>query len=93
MNQRKEKTTITIENYRRTVVRSPGNLSNLAVCEPCGIETTMILPQEAAKILQTTAREIFRLVESGKVHFLEAESGELFICRKSCQNLSLNWEF
>jgi len=87
MNQRKEKTTITIENYRRTVIRSQRNLSNLAVCEPCGLETTMILPHEAAKILQTTAREVFRFVESGQVHFLEGQNGELLICSKSCQNL------
>jgi formate dehydrogenase assembly factor FdhD len=87
MNQRKEKTTITIENYRRTVIHLKRNVGNTTVCELCGIETTMIRPHEAAKILKITPREIFRLVESGKVHFLEAETSELFICRESCQNL------
>lgn len=84
MNQRKEKTVITIESYRRTRVHS-GRVAVTAWCERCAAESLMISPNEAAAHLQTTAREIFRRVEAGELHFLETESGALLICCRSLQ--------
>jgi hypothetical protein len=46
-------------------------------------ESLMISPNEAAARLQITAREIFRRVEAGELHFLETESGALRICGNS----------
>ncbi len=43
----------------------------------------MITPNEAAALLQTTAREIFRLTEAGEIHYLEIETGALLVCRDS----------
>ena len=42
--------------------------------------------QLAAALLQTTAREIFRLTEAGEVHYLETGSGALLICSHSLQS-------
>jgi len=50
------------------------------------VETVIMAPDEAAVYLQTTARDIFRLTEAGEIHFLETESGDLLVCRVSCQN-------
>ena len=43
----------------------------------------MLAPNEAAALLQTTAREIFRLTEAGEIHFLETETGALLVCGNS----------
>jgi hypothetical protein len=43
----------------------------------------MLAPNEAAAMLQTTARTIFQRVEAGEVHFLETADGALLICCNS----------
>jgi hypothetical protein len=40
----------------------------------------MLAADEAAELLQTTARAIFRRVESGELHFTETARGALRIC-------------
>ena len=40
----------------------------------------MTVPKIAATILGTTEREIYRRVEQGNLHFIETETGEIFIC-------------
>lgn len=86
MNLRKEKTVITVENYRR-VVRHSLRDAVKARCGHCNVITQMISPGEAAELLQTSAREIFRLIEAGEVHFSETDNGALLVCRSSCQVL------
>jgi hypothetical protein len=85
MNRRKEKTVITVERFQRTTVRIRRK-AKIAWCDHCAAETLMLPPEEAAALLQTTARAIFRLTEAGEIHFLETESGALLVCRNSCQN-------
>lgn len=81
---RKEKTVITVETFRRTVVRFPRR-EIFAFCEGCRREVLMLAPDEARRFRQTTTREIFRLIEADKLHFLETESGALLICRESLE--------
>lgn len=82
MSRRTEKTVITVKTFQRTVVRLRQK-ENIAWCEQCAAETVMFAPNEAAAYLQTTAREIFRRVEAGEMHYLETETGALLICRNS----------
>ena len=82
MNRRKEKTVITVETFQRTVIYSRRK-EKIALCEQCAAETVMLAPNEAAALMQTTAREIFRLTEAGEIHYLETETGALLICRDS----------
>jgi hypothetical protein len=42
----------------------------------------MISPEAAAVIASVTVRSIYRLVESGKVHFIEEPNG-LLVCIRS----------
>lgn len=84
MNRRTEKTVITVETFQRTVVRMQRN-AKIAWCGRCEAETEMLAPDEVAALLQTTAREIFRLTEAGAIHYLETTSGALLVCRTSCQ--------
>ncbi len=89
MTRRTEKTVITIETFQRTVVRLRRK-AKIAWCEKCAADVPMITPNEAAAFLQTTAREIFRLTEVGKIHYLETETGALLICRNSLSTENKN---
>jgi hypothetical protein len=84
MRHQKEKTVITVETFRRTVV-SLRRKAKIFWCEQCATETVMILPNEAAAFLQTNVREIFRLTERGEIHYLETDVGELLVCRNSLE--------
>jgi hypothetical protein len=86
MNYRKEKTVITVETLRRTVVY-PRRKTFIARCEKCAAEVQMLAPERASVILQTTVREIFRRVETNEIHFLEADGGRLFVCLNSLTTL------
>jgi len=84
MNHRTKRTVIEVEIFQRTTVHIRRK-SKIAWCDRCAAEAVMLAPDEAAALLQTTAREIFRLTEAGEFHFLETESGALLVCRNSCQ--------
>jgi hypothetical protein len=43
----------------------------------------MVTPESAAEMLTTTPRAIYRQVESGDLHFVEAGGGELLICSEA----------
>ena len=81
-SMRKEKTVITVETFRRTVV-SFTRRERYAFCERCRRNVLMLAPEEAGRFRQTTTREIFRRVEAGELHFMETETGALLVCRDS----------
>jgi excisionase family DNA binding protein len=43
----------------------------------------MVTPEDAARLLGTSPRAIYRLVESGGLHFIEIDSGGLLVCVNS----------
>jgi hypothetical protein len=45
----------------------------------------MLAPEEAAALLRTTDRTIFRRVEAGELHYSETEGGGLIVCRNSLE--------
>lgn len=86
MNDRKEKTVITVETLRRTVVYRRRK-TFIARCEKCAAEVQMLTPECAAAILPITVREIFRRVETNELHFWEADGGKLLVCFNSLTSL------
>lgn len=52
-------------------------------CKECNAETDWLSPEQAVVVTGLNAREIFRRVESGKLHFKETTDGFLFICAQS----------
>lgn len=52
-------------------------------CEACAIDVEMVTPEIAAFLCGTTARNVYRLIESGAAHFIETPGGELLICANS----------
>jgi len=77
-----KKTEILIETHERTLVRWLEKEVR-AFCRPCLTEGFFILPERAAIESGASVREIFRLVESGAVHFIETENRLTLICRAS----------
>jgi hypothetical protein len=45
----------------------------------------MVTPEQAAVMLQTTPRVIYRKVENSELHFVETSEGELFICLQNVE--------
>lgn len=78
----KRTTRITAETRSLTVVRPRGG-ARFGRCAACGAETEELTTAEAAAVSRTTEREIFRLVEAGRVHFEETREGALLICAES----------
>jgi hypothetical protein len=81
MNQ---KTEIEIE-LNETVAYSRRSERFEAFCPECKSLVEMAAPPIAAVLTHTTEREIYRLVETGKVHFIETD--RVLICLNSLPNL------
>ena len=79
---RKRRTVITIESHRLTVVRSRRPIE--LWCELCGRQLPMLTPEAAAALAGVSPRAIYRCIESGELHFIDASDGSgLLICSGS----------
>ncbi|HVE55871.1 MAG TPA: hypothetical protein VNB22_03520 [Pyrinomonadaceae bacterium] len=81
----KQKTEIEIE-LQETVAYSRRSEKFEAFCPECKLMVEMATPPVAAVLTVSTEREIYRLVETSKVHFIETD--RVLICLNSLQNLS-----
>jgi hypothetical protein len=75
-----KKTDIEIE-MRETVAYSSRSERLENYCSVCRCMSEMATPQVAAVLIQTTEREIYRLVETGGVHFVETD--RVLVCLSS----------
>jgi hypothetical protein len=82
MIHRRKTIVLTIEQCQRTTVRRELRLVT-GWCEECSSEALLLSPDEAAAVMQTTTRLIFRQVEAGAVHFTESDDGTLRVCLNS----------
>jgi hypothetical protein len=73
---------VTRETHRLNILRRP-RIREKAYCEICRLEVRWLVPDEAMLMANTSAREIFRLVETGECHFFENSDGYLIICADS----------
>ena len=60
--------------------RTP-RLERLSECARCG--SKLLSAEQAATIIQSTRRQIYRWVEQGALHFHEAADGSVMICSHS----------
>jgi len=79
----KQKTEITLEVEETIILRQGGNKSQ-AFCPQCQALVEMITPPIAAALVGSSERQIFRLIENGRLHFVEAE--RIYVCRNSLTN-------
>ena len=73
------------ERTRRVTIKF-GNTAGERFCQNCQARVPFLTVDEAALIRQTTARQIFRLVEKQTIHFEEIENGSLLVCFASLSN-------
>jgi hypothetical protein len=79
----KRKAEIIFEIEETITLRQSGHELQ-AFCPRCRALVEMIAPQIAAAICGLGEREIFRSIESGRLHYVEAE--RILICRNSLSN-------
>ena len=77
---------ITVEREFVSLRYEPAQV-HTAFCESCGHNVTMLPPEQAAAAAGVTVRAIYRWVEEKRVHFIESDSGRLFLCSDSFQPL------
>ena len=79
MKRRKE---ITVETTEVLIVRKSGG-ATLLWCAECSRRVSMLTPDQAMAVAGVSARAVYRLVESGRVHYRETPDGFIFICADS----------
>ncbi len=50
------------------------------VCDRCEGSQPMLEPDRVREIYELSEREIFRHIEDGQVHFVEANNKRIFVC-------------
>lgn len=81
------RTEITVETHEIWVIRNSRAMSSV-LCAECAEQSGMLTPEEAARLLQTSTRAIYRHVEAGQIHFSETTDGGLLVCPESLANNS-----
>lgn len=86
----KQKTEITFEVEETIILRQVAETLT-AFCSQCQASVEMITPQHAVALFNLSEREIFRLMEAGKIHFIE--TGRVYVCRDSLTNAAESLEY
>ena len=71
---------ISVEKTRRFVIRQPEADATLS-CPACG--ELMLTAEAAAVLLRVKCRRVYQIVEPGAAHFVETETGAMFVCPPS----------
>lgn len=79
----KKRTIITSRTHEKLVVRWVKAESRKIFCAACAAEVEMLSVEEAVAVSGLWAREIFRLIESGAIHFIETAVGLTLVCLSS----------
>ena len=79
----KQKAEITFEVEETIILRQSENILT-EFCPRCQARVEMLPPPVAAALTGLSEREIFRLIENGRLHFTEAE--RILVCRNSLTN-------
>ena len=80
--KKRKRTEIRFEVEQTLVVRQR-RAPIVVWCEWCREQVTMIRPEDATATAGLTPRAIYRLVEAGRLHFIETADGSLLICLNS----------
>lgn len=81
----KRKTEINLEIEESVAISQRRVL--IAYCRHCRKQTRMVAANEAAMFAGLSARELYRLVEEGRLHFVEDRGGMVFVCSESLKSL------
>jgi hypothetical protein len=82
------KTNVFVKTERKIIVRG-GSSKDFVCCADCAEQ--MLPAQTSADFFGISSREIYRFIESGKIHFVETEANEIYVCPVSVRRvLELN---
>ena len=76
----KRTTQVVVETERRYVVHQPEHTESI-ICSSCN--EVMLPAEQAAMVFDLSTRKVYQLVEKGTTHFVETETGTLFVCLPS----------
>jgi hypothetical protein len=79
------KTEIKLQQTKRRVILLP-ETEEIIACPECEGHEVMIAAETAASVFGFSRRQVYRIAEEGKVHFIETDEGVLFVCLKSLEN-------
>ncbi|HVF46625.1 MAG TPA: hypothetical protein VNA17_03570 [Pyrinomonadaceae bacterium] len=77
--ERNIKELVTFESGRRTVARKARRVG-YGWCGRCLANVLKLFADQAADLRGTTEREIYREIETGRLHFEETSNGKVLIC-------------
>jgi hypothetical protein len=83
----RKRTEVTIETERLLVIRN--RPQTVIRCEQCRAEVRMLAVDQAALMMNVRSLAIYRLVETGDLHFAENAEGILLVCLNSLEAISL----
>lgn len=75
------KTNILVKTERKLTAYRQTLNDETILCPQCGEK--MFDARSAAEFLDTSVREVYRLVEAGKLHFYETDEKTGYLCLKS----------
>jgi hypothetical protein len=79
------KTEVHLETWEETILRGVDRRL-VGRCRRCLGESLMVTPEKMHQALGIGVREVWRAVDSGGVHFVETERGDLLVCMGSIKN-------
>ena len=82
---KEKKTLITRQRLERMVIRQSKSRGENLSCAACGKESEMLPIEQSGLACGIRVRDVFRLLETGQIHFAEMPSGLIFICITSLQ--------
>lgn len=57
--------------------------ADFEICDRCEKENVMLEPEKIAQVTKIKQREIYRLIETGDLHFIERDDEKIFVCLES----------
>ena len=83
----KKRLEIVWETHEITTISFNQNRRTTFFCQSCQSNTPHLNVAEAAAAAHISESAVFRLAEADEIHYLETESGALFVCRQSLEKL------
>jgi hypothetical protein len=83
MPAKAKKFLITTETHEICIVRRNGRDTVRGNCALCGREVEMLTIDLAVTVTGIRSLELFRMLEAGRLHYVESEIGHMLICEPS----------
>lgn len=90
MPAKAKKFLITTETHEIFIVRRNGRDTVRGNCVICGREVGLLTIDSAVTLTGIRSLELFRMLETGRLHYVESEIGHVLICEPSIMHATNN---